>query len=75
MECPRCSITMETTHTIKAGTDVARTRVCRRCDLTATTVEIIAFVNPKRGQGSRALARDLEEGKAEFGPRTNAPEQ
>lgn len=64
MRCPGCDVAASVTNTFSTPAGTTRRGVCPQCGSTLTEVAVVAYVDPARGQGAAAVARQLIEGKA-----------
>jgi hypothetical protein len=61
VNCPRCDSRLNVTHTYSAGeAGKTSTAKCQSCGLTATIVSTIAKINPPRGKGAAAIAKEMK---------------
>ena len=65
MRCPKCDTRLVVTHTYAAG-DAGKTSTakCQNCGLVATIVSTIQAINPKRGEGAAAVAKEMKNARS-----------
>ncbi len=62
MMCPVCGDKLRVTNSYSTRAGKTQRLECESCLTVATSVIVLANINPLRGQGARALARRLKNG-------------